>query len=198
MINRQKLAAPLLTKYSIVNPMAPPTTALESRSYPTLRQSTVSQAVPTVVPAPVTCQGARPPDLAPLGTVQTSQSAVCAPTHILHNPLGAGYARITTQTATKADPTEADKLGTSDNAANARTVSAQTALQPRAPRADARPAHWRTARALDAHSAHVRAARVKRAQPAHPRAERACCAPGACDARDNPETNPECTIFRPS
>jgi hypothetical protein len=139
-INRQKLAAPLLMKYSIVNPMAPPTTALESRSYPTLRQTTVSQPVLAMVPAPVTCQGARPPHLALLGTVQTSHSAVCASTYVLPNPLGAGYARITTQTATDADPTAADKLGTSKNAANARTVSAHTALQPHAPRARAQAA----------------------------------------------------------
>ena len=70
MIIKQKLAAPLLTTYSIVNPMAPTTTALESRSYPALRRGTVSQRhvpVLAMVLAPVTGQEARPPDQALVG-----------------------------------------------------------------------------------------------------------------------------------
>jgi hypothetical protein len=139
-INRQKLAAPSLTKYSIVNPMAPTTTALESRSYPALKKIATSKSVLTMVLAPVTGREARPPDLAPQGTVQTSQSAVRTSAYVLPNPLAAGYARITTQHATDADPAETDNLGTSNNAANARTVSAHTALQPHALRARAQDA----------------------------------------------------------
>ena len=117
MINRQKLAAPLFTKFSVVNPMAPTTTALESRSYPALRSTVSQRKVPglAIVPAPVTGREARTPELALLGTVQTSHSAVCAPTYVLGvlpNPLGADDARITTQNYPRAiynDPTETDK-----------------------------------------------------------------------------------------
>ena len=141
MINRQKLAASLLTKYSIVNPMAPTTTALESRSYPALRRSTVSQRkVPglAIVPAPVTGHEARPPDLAQRGPVQTPHSAVCTATYVLPNPLGTGYARITTQNyprATDTDPTETDECEVRHDAASARTANAQVAQIPHAPRA---------------------------------------------------------------
>ena len=92
MINKQKLAAPLLTKYSIVNTMVPTTIALESRSYPALRQSTVNHhnvPVLAMVPAPVTDQEAQPPDLALRGTVQTPHSAVRLACFTSKNP-GAG------------------------------------------------------------------------------------------------------------
>jgi hypothetical protein len=141
-ISKQKLEAPLLTKYSIVNPMAPTTTALESRSYPALRRSTISQRnapVLAMVPAPVTGQEARPPDLALIrGAVQTSHSAVRTPTYVLPNPLGTGYARITIQNyprATDTDPTETDESAICNNAASARTAQAQAAQRPHAPRA---------------------------------------------------------------
>jgi hypothetical protein len=79
-MNKQKIAATFLfTKYSIVNPMAPFTTALESCSNPVLRRSTFSQRpVPVLaaVPVPVKGQEARSSDLALQGTVQTSYSAV--------------------------------------------------------------------------------------------------------------------------
>jgi hypothetical protein len=139
-INRQKLAAPLLTKYSVVNPMAPTTTAFESRSYPAQRRSTVSQRkVPglAIIPAPVTGREARTPDLALRGTVQTSHSAVRAPTYILPNPLGADYARITTQNYPRAiytDPTERDKCEVRHDVASARTACAPGAQLPHAPR----------------------------------------------------------------
>ena len=113
MINKQKIAAPLFTKYSTVNPMAPTITALESRQNPALRRSTVSQRTRSIlakIPAPVACQAeARSPDLALRGTVQTPYSAVHAPTCALLNPLGAQYTRITTQNYPRemdTDPTE--------------------------------------------------------------------------------------------
>ncbi len=137
MRRRQRLAAPLLTKNSLVNPT---TTASESRSYPALRRSTVSQSnVPglAIVPAPVTDREARTPDLALRGTVQTSNSAVCAPTYVLPNPLGADYARITTQNYPRAihtDPTETYAGVVRHDVASARTVCAPPAQLPHAPR----------------------------------------------------------------
>jgi hypothetical protein len=113
-INKQKIAAPLLTKYFIVNPMAPSATALESRSNPTLRRSTVSQRIVpalTAVPGSVKGQKARPLDLALRGTVQISYSAVRTSAYALPNPLGAGYTRSTTQNSpnvTDTDRTDAD------------------------------------------------------------------------------------------
>jgi hypothetical protein len=60
--------------------MAPTSTASESRLYPALRQSTVSQRkVPglAIGSDPEAGREARTPDLALLGTVQTSHSASC-------------------------------------------------------------------------------------------------------------------------
>ncbi len=140
MIKRQKVAAPLFTKYSVVNPMAPTSTASESRSYPALRRSTVSQRkVPglAIVSDPETGRKAQTPDLALLGTVRTSHSAVCAPTYVLPNPLGADYARITTQNYPRAihtDPTETDECVVRHDVASARTVCAHVAQLPHGPR----------------------------------------------------------------
>jgi hypothetical protein len=141
-IKKQKVAAPLFTrKYSIVNPLARTTTALESRSNPALRRSTVSQRTTPVlatVPAPVTGKEARPPDLALRGTVQTSYSAVRTSTYAIPNPLGAGYARFTTQDyprATDTDPAEADELGILNDTASARTAHAPAGPIKHAPRA---------------------------------------------------------------
>ena len=139
MINRQKLAAPLLTKYSVVNPMAPSSTASESRSYPALRSTVSQRKAPglAIVPAPVTGREARTPELALLGTVQTSHSAVCAPTYVLPNPLGADDARITTQNYPRAihtAPTETHEYVVRHDVASARTVCAPAARLPHAPR----------------------------------------------------------------
>ncbi len=139
MINRQKLAAPLFTKFSVVNPMAPTTTALESRSYPALRSIISQRKVPglAIVPAPVTGREARTPELALLGTVQTSHSAVRAPTYVLPNPLGADYARITTQNYPRARhtaTTETHEYVVRHDVARARTVCAHAARLPHAPR----------------------------------------------------------------
>jgi hypothetical protein len=144
-INRQKLAARLLTKYSFVNPMAPTSTASESRSYPALRRSTVGQRkVPglAIRSDPETGREAQTPDLvALLGTVQTSHAAVCAPTYVLPNPLGADYARITTQNYPRAihtAPTETHEYVGRHDVPSARTVCAPAARLPHAPRLIAR------------------------------------------------------------
>jgi hypothetical protein len=56
--------------------------------------------------------------------------AVCAPTYVLPNPLGADYARITTQNYPRAihtDPTETDECVVRHDVASARTVCAHVA-----------------------------------------------------------------------
>jgi hypothetical protein len=110
--------------------MAPSTTALESRSNPTLRQSTGSQRIVpalTAAPVPVKDQEARPPDVALRCTVQTSYSSVRTSAYALPNPLGAGYARSTTQNSpsvTDTDRTDADGSEVVNNVASARTTHA--------------------------------------------------------------------------
>ncbi len=121
--------------------MAPTSTASESRSYPALRRSTVSQRkVPGLAigsDQETGREGQTPADLALLGTVRTSHSAVCAPTYVLINPLGADYARITTQNYPRAihtDPTETDECVVRHDVARARTVCAPVAQLPHVPR----------------------------------------------------------------
>ena len=120
--------------------MAPSTTALESRSKPVLRRSTVSQrAVPALadVPASVKGQEARSLDLALRGTVQASYSAMRTEYALVPNPLGAGYARITTQNSPSAidnDLKDADGLEICNNLTSVRTAHTQAGLIKHAPR----------------------------------------------------------------
>ena len=117
--------------------MAPTMTALESSSCPAPRSTVSQRNVPVLatVPATVTCQEARPPDLALRGTVQASYSAVRTSTYALQNPLGAGYARITTQNyprTTDTDHMQADEMEILNDAASARMAHAPAAPLPRA------------------------------------------------------------------
>jgi hypothetical protein len=98
-IFRQKVATPIFTKFSIVNPMSQPTTTADFRLNPAPELTTFSQKTVPVrhrILAPEECTRALPPAIAQAGALQKLDTAMRA-TRALIQPAGAGVARITTQ-----------------------------------------------------------------------------------------------------
>jgi hypothetical protein len=97
-IIRQKVATPIFTKFSIVNPMSQPTTTADIPLNPAPELTTVSQKTVPVrhrVRAPEECTRALPPAITQAGARQKLDTAMSARART--QPAGAGVGRITTQ-----------------------------------------------------------------------------------------------------